>query len=127
MHGRLLTNQMRLFRNLTDSDICQRCQGYTEDMSHLLRGCIKAKSVWLNLQNLSWWQEEHMKALPVWLQLNMISPSKMVGLPWATIFLTTIWHIWKDRNKEVLEHHIQPASIVTTQILQQAKQIQEAF
>lgn len=83
--------------------------------------------MWLNLQNLSWWQEEHRKALPVWLQSNMISPSKMAGLPWATIFLTTIWHIWKDRNKEVLEHHIQPASIVTTQILQQAKQIQEAF
>ncbi|CAL5424318.1 unnamed protein product [Camellia sinensis] len=84
-------------------------------------------AVWLNLQNINWWQEEYRKALPDWLQTNMKSPSKMAGLSWATIFLTTIWYIWKDRNKEVFEHHTQHTSLVTTQIFQHAKQIQEAF
>ncbi|KAL7186726.1 hypothetical protein ACSBR2_028454 [Camellia fascicularis] len=62
---------MRLTRNLADSDICHRCQTEREDMSHLLRGCPKAKNIWLKLKDLNWWQEKDRKPLPEWLKSNM--------------------------------------------------------
>ncbi|GMP98855.1 hypothetical protein CsSME_00046579 [Camellia sinensis var. sinensis] len=126
MHGRLLTNHMRLTRNLADSDICHRCQTEREDMIHVLRGCPKAKNICLKLKDLNWWQREDRKPLPEWLKSNMKSKGMLADIPWSTIFLSAIWNIWKERNKEVFANQTQPIHISTSKILQRAQEIQEA-
>ncbi|XP_031101933.1 uncharacterized protein LOC116005835 [Ipomoea triloba] len=45
-HERLMTNSMRVKRNLAASDQCWNCIGSTEDADHALRKCPVADEVW---------------------------------------------------------------------------------
>lgn len=44
---KLLTNESRVQRHLTHYDICDMCGMGREDVLHVLRGCMKAKVIWL--------------------------------------------------------------------------------
>ncbi|CAN1215674.1 Putative ribonuclease H protein At1g65750 [Linum perenne] len=53
-HNRLLSNEERLRRHMTDRDDCHRCPSVSETSLHILRDCNLAKSVWLRLRVLHW-------------------------------------------------------------------------
>lgn len=127
MHGRLLTNQMRLIRNLSDSDICPRCMAAREDMDHLLRGCSKAKTIWIMLKGINWWHCSNNKTLADWIKTNMKSKDQLATIKWLLIFLTALWTIWKERNKTVFDNLSSPPHITTGSIFKQAQETQTTF
>lgn len=45
-HGRLLTNDERCRRGMTDSDICPRCNNQPETILHATRDCEVISSIW---------------------------------------------------------------------------------
>ncbi|CAN1757952.1 Putative ribonuclease H protein At1g65750 [Linum perenne] len=102
MHKKLLTNQERRRRHLTDNAGCTRCGGGEESVLHVLRDCPFASEVWngLNLSNIdaNWWLLE----LNDWL-LNLINNERnlLLGI--------TCWHLWKARNEMIFEGADQPA------------------
>lgn len=127
MHGRLLTNQMRLIRNFSDSNICPRCKTAREDMDHLLRGCSKAKTIWLMLKDTNWWNCGNNKTLADWIKTNMKTKDQLAEIKWPIIFLTALWTIWKEINKAVFNNLISPLYITICSILKQAQETQTAF
>lgn len=53
MHGRLLTNQLRVIRGLDLIDDCPRCNTLVENMSHLFRDCFYSKELWTKSKVIS--------------------------------------------------------------------------
>lgn len=45
-HNSLATNQLRNRRGIAESDLCPRCNAYSETIKHLFRECDKAKNLW---------------------------------------------------------------------------------
>lgn len=96
-------------------------------MSHLLRGCHKAKTIWVRLQSLPWWHAGDRIPLPQWLRSNMNNKHQVEDTQWPLIFLSALWNIWKDRNKEVFQAQHHTASVSTSRIIQQAQEIQDSL
>ncbi|CAL5338789.1 unnamed protein product [Camellia sinensis] len=118
---------MRFIRNVTDSKICPRCQTTREDMHHLLRDCPKAKAAWLNLKGITWWQQSNTILLTDWITKNLRCKAHLHNIQWPTVFLITLWLIWKEMNKEVFENHTKLPHISAKLILTQARETQDAF
>lgn len=127
MHERLLINHMRLIRHLSESDTCPRCHSTREDMHHLLINCPKAKVLWVNLRNLPWWQQSQHTTLQDWIRINLKSKDLINDIQWPTVFLTTLWTTWKERNKQVFENITQPPHTSVNFILNKALESQAAF
>ncbi|KAK2642209.1 hypothetical protein Ddye_023972 [Dipteronia dyeriana] len=45
-HGKLLTNEHRATRGLTEKITCERCKGGCEDCEHVFRGCVVSCGIW---------------------------------------------------------------------------------
>ncbi|CAN1131278.1 Putative ribonuclease H protein At1g65750 [Linum perenne] len=96
-HNRILTNEERNRRHLTNQVVCPRCSIHSESLSHVIRDCHFALQVWKNvLPNLitdgdrrldfkQWWREKLAD------EFSSIS----VGV--------TAWVIWKARNSLIFE------------------------
>ncbi|CAN1135031.1 Putative ribonuclease H protein At1g65750 [Linum perenne] len=96
-HNRILTNEERNRRHLTNQVVCPRCSIHSESLSHVIRDCYFALQVWENvLPNLitdgdrsldfkQWWREK----------LADDTSSISVGV--------TAWVIWKARNNLIFE------------------------
>ncbi|CAN1188832.1 Putative ribonuclease H protein At1g65750 [Linum perenne] len=96
-HNRILTNEERNRRHLTNQVVCPRCSIHSESLSHVIRDCCFALQVWENvLPNLitdgdssldfkQWWREK----------LADDTSSISVGV--------TAWVIWKARNNLIFE------------------------
>ncbi|XP_028093960.1 uncharacterized protein LOC114294059 [Camellia sinensis] len=103
LHGKLLTNQMRLKRGLTDTPHCLRCNG-VEDMNHLFRECYIAKEVWLIVFDKQWYIDMIRRPWMDWLMRNAKSKNYYnAQLSWFTVFVVALLKIWKNRNGFVFE------------------------
>lgn len=71
LKDRLLTNQMRLMRNMETIDLCPRCGLSSEDMSRLFRECTKAKDIWIEIKNHKQWEKGYRLPLHEWVVSNM--------------------------------------------------------
>ncbi|CAN1797950.1 Putative ribonuclease H protein At1g65750 [Linum perenne] len=97
LHNRLLTNEERGRRHLTNQVLCHRCSVHTESISHVIYECDFAMQVWRNVLPSviearaayrdfgSWWKAMLMKN-----DLN-------------TKFGIIAWNFWKARNKMIFE------------------------
>lgn len=127
-NGRLLTNQQRCIRGLTTDDRCPRCNLNVEDLHHLLRECPKAKEIWHLIRGSRWIENCQGQSLDQWLQLNLKNQERRIyHIPWGTVFLYTIWEIWKDRNKVVFSHEHGNVHEIIRSIQHQATEAYEAF
>lgn len=45
-HGKLLTNEERMKRGMSDHNICPRCNSQPESLTHLLRDCDEVQEFW---------------------------------------------------------------------------------
>ncbi|GLT77217.1 hypothetical protein SLA2020_488250 [Shorea laevis] len=88
---------------MAPTPMCPHCEQSPETPLHLLRDCFYSRLVW-----------ESVSLLPTnffylnfdsWLKRNAIIPRRRTNSPylWPFIFLATIWHLWKSRNRLVFE------------------------
>lgn len=54
-HGRLLTNEERMRRNMARENLCRKCNDYPETVMHTLRDCEVVSAVWGNLISEEHW------------------------------------------------------------------------
>ncbi|CAN1125418.1 Putative ribonuclease H protein At1g65750 [Linum perenne] len=95
--GRLLTNKERMRRHLAASGECVACGGIDEDLNHVLRECIVAKSIWaLELPDVISAQQAHWN-FQVWWFANVGNPQI------NPLFGILAWLIWKRRNMLIFE------------------------
>lgn len=102
MKDRLMSNSLRVRRNMSDSAICSRCNCEVESSIHIIRDCVEARNIWRYFINTSCWDLN----TPVvsWLKSNLMSMDKayLDGIPWNIWFAAISFNIWKDRNNEVI-------------------------
>lgn len=95
MHNRLFTNSERA---CSASSSCPGCQREEETWIHLLRECEYAREVRISLQQPpNFFQQEERR----WIKEHATDKAvaDQDGIEKSTLFLTTIWAIWKARNK----------------------------
>ncbi|CAI0409094.1 unnamed protein product [Linum tenue] len=99
MHGRLLTNKERTRRKISTNSQCNFCKDQDETIEHILRSCSRAKSIWDKFNDKC---VANSMNLPLhdWLMDNI----RQQGT--GTDFGIIIWHLWKQRNEEVMEGRI---------------------
>ncbi|CAN1318548.1 Putative ribonuclease H protein At1g65750, partial [Linum perenne] len=106
-HDRLLTNQARCRRNLTQDPSCQSCSLSDESVLHVLRDCRFAQEVWKaggwNCSTDQIWQSP----LTEWLQWFLNRDRQL-------LFGITCWYLWKARNERVFDN-INTSALVVAQ------------
>ncbi|WCJ31853.1 Polynucleotidyl transferase ribonuclease H-like superfamily protein [Euphorbia peplus] len=101
--GRILTNQERKRRHLTDEDICCRCNLHPESIIHVLRDCPIARSLWI--QVLPHVDFEKLIAIneDIWFERCLTTGKTFSIHRWNILFPVICWHLWKSRNTFIFE------------------------
>ncbi|KAJ8898838.1 hypothetical protein K2173_008147 [Erythroxylum novogranatense] len=103
-HGKLLTNEARLRRNLAPSASCPICQDHTESMLHAIRDCPKVREMWKSLVPRKVWEQFFSNPIDRWLLRNIRGNQQGVeGVEWRMLFVVGCWLMWKWRNYEVFD------------------------
>ncbi|KAG5529761.1 hypothetical protein RHGRI_030220 [Rhododendron griersonianum] len=129
-HNKLPTNLLRAQRGMSSLDSCPRCNAGPEDINHLFRTCLKAVDTWratacgqsmrgnLNVPLMDWFGQNLRK-------------TKLIGvsykIPWNILFISTIWQIWKDRNRKSFDNLDSNAIFSSKVSYDYAVEIVEAF
>lgn len=94
-------------RGINCDNKCPSCKRQDETIIHLLRDCELARKYWSCVEVPPAHVHTFSGSLEEWLQANSVSLVKHKSdMPWSTVFLFTIWAIWKNRNKIVFENSI---------------------
>ena len=102
LHGKLLTNCKRVRRHLMVCGLCMRCKKGDENMSHALRDCWFAQSIWLKLAPTNLWTKFFSMDFDVWLMSNLGNKLKFED-NWPTTSGIACWSIWRYRNEELFD------------------------
>ncbi|CAN1192303.1 Putative ribonuclease H protein At1g65750 [Linum perenne] len=108
-HKRLLTNEERSRRHLTNQVVCSRCSLHTESISHVLLDCQFASQVWAKTLPLALTERGRHASFDSWWCAMLKNTSSRVK------FGVTAWLIWKARNKYIFEDLRQSYSAVAGQ------------
>ncbi|CAN1770674.1 Putative ribonuclease H protein At1g65750 [Linum perenne] len=96
-HKRLLTNEERNRRHLTNQVLCHRCSVHTESISHVFYECDFALQVWRTvLPSAIAARAEHRDFDSWWKAMLM---SKEFNIQFGII----TWNLWRARNKLIFE------------------------
>ncbi|KAF7833342.1 non-LTR retroelement reverse transcriptase-like [Senna tora] len=126
-HDRLMTNEVRKKRNLTENDTCSRCRKGSESLIHMLRDCEKVRTVWMRLINPCHWQNFFQTSHVEWITMNLRLKLGRYAEEWNTVFANACWHIWKTRNTEVFDPTSSHSSDPVFHILQMVRNASQAF
>lgn len=86
-HGKLLTNDERKWRNMTEDNLCPRCNSHPETMMHLLRDCEEVQSFWSRVIKNEHWSKFFSIGQYAWLDWNLSDNDiGMVHWKWPSIF-----------------------------------------
>ncbi|CAN1800039.1 Putative ribonuclease H protein At1g65750 [Linum perenne] len=96
-HDRILTNEERHRRHLTNQVVCPRCSIHSESLSHVIRDCDFALQVWEDV--LPSVVSSRDRQLP----FNQWWCGKLADTSTSTQVGVTAWIIWKARNNLVFE------------------------
>ncbi|CAN0836858.1 Putative ribonuclease H protein At1g65750 [Linum grandiflorum] len=102
-HNRLLTNEERGRRHLTNQVICSLCSTHTESCIHILRDCHFARLVWRLVLPQVITSEELSSDWSIWLDTHIRHREDEHSL----IFGVAVWLLWRARNKRVFEQAIE--------------------
>lgn len=97
-----MSNSLRAKRHMCDSSFCARCSVEEESSIHIIRDCYKARNIWNYFVDSSCWDNNISTEL--WLKDNLVIKAevRLRGIPWIYWFSAIVFHIWKDRNAEVI-------------------------
>lgn len=105
LKGKLLTNEERKRRKMTDNAICPVCNEEEETISHIIRGCPQAVETWKWTLGAVSFNSRSVGAVNDWVKENSLNDTKLWdGLTWSTKIVYTLWGLWKARNKFVFNH-----------------------
>ena len=96
---KLLTNEERTKRGMTNEDHCSICNMGVEDVDHVLRHCTVAKQCWQQLVPPQRQSEFFGKPFHNWFLWNL-NP-RCIGTHWRLYFGTLCWKLWDNRNKSI--------------------------
>ncbi|EOX93499.1 Ribonuclease H protein [Theobroma cacao] len=109
LHGRLLTNRERLRRRLTIDSLSPQCKMEDETMTHVLRDCMVATSLWVRIIPHHDYNVFFTLPLRKWLVCNLQKHQLILyENPWFVVFGLVCWHLWKWCNSTVLDATIVP-------------------
>lgn len=97
-HDRLLGNENRVKRRLSDDSKCYICNHPSESVLHILRDCPAARSIWRKVGGPADSPLFKRSNLKQWLMANLNEEEDNERMHWATYFGTTTWWIWRWRN-----------------------------
>lgn len=95
-HHYLATNDLRINKGMSASVICTRCNQGNETITHCLRDCPWAKSVWHAIG---------FKSNDFYDQTVIIKWVRTYSEQGCAVFLATLWWVWRDRNQHVFWDH----------------------
>ncbi|CAN0863350.1 Putative ribonuclease H protein At1g65750 [Linum grandiflorum] len=98
-HNRLLTNEERGRRHLTNQVLCSFCSDHTESCIHILRDCRFAKQFWSKIMPQVISGEELSKDGSNWLDTHVCHREERHTLT----FGVGVWLLWRARNKRLFE------------------------
>ncbi|CAL5326467.1 unnamed protein product [Camellia sinensis] len=123
-HSSIMVYTEGTIRGLTTDDTCPHCQLYCEDLNHLLRECHQSAEVWETLTHHSWRAPSTLSSLDTWLQHNLKSKNReCFNIPWDTVFVVTLWRLWKARNNVVFNQEAIHTQELVRQIQHEAAEI----
>lgn len=98
-HGRLMTNQEKCRRHLSQCDKCQFCNGGVETISHMLRECPRVRRIREKLVKPSKWREFWELNFSEWVDWNLRGENLGISeTSWQIIFQATVHLLWSSRN-----------------------------
>ncbi|XVF62794.1 hypothetical protein PTKIN_Ptkin09bG0036900 [Pterospermum kingtungense] len=104
-HKRIMCNVERLRRGFTTNGGCAFCHSDVEDIDHILRGCPKARKVWVEVLPVGEIQTHQSLCFDNWLQYNLLNSMKIAGFTnWPAGFALIVWWLWKWRNAFVFNN-----------------------
>jgi hypothetical protein len=125
-HGSLLTNAVRAHRQMTNDDLCPRCQSQPETIMHMLRDCEDVQQYWNQFITEDYWAKFFSLGLHAWLEWNITT--KNIGASstdWPIFFGVSVWALWKDRNKLVFSRETELGNHLTSKVVNMAYQIEK--
>ncbi|CAN0917037.1 Putative ribonuclease H protein At1g65750 [Linum grandiflorum] len=102
-HNRLLTNEERGRRHLTNQVLCSFCSTRTESCIHILRDCCFARQVWHKILPQVITGEELSKDWSTWLDTHIRNRDASHSIT----FWVGVWLLWRARNKRLFEQDIE--------------------
>nr|GMC84193.1 LINE-type retrotransposon LIb DNA [Ipomoea batatas] len=100
---KLLTNSVRVKRQLIDDGSCMACGETHESVDHILKHCDVARVCWRLTHTPSSFARGSAATFSRWLRRNCSSADMVNGIPWGLTFSYTCWELWKARNRRIFE------------------------
>ncbi|XP_061361919.1 uncharacterized protein LOC133305695, partial [Gastrolobium bilobum] len=97
--NKLLTNAVRVRRNMTNIAVCPRCHSSVEEDNHAFRQCSWVREVWkcwVDVRELEAFLSDDMED---WITKNLDRDRR--NSSWRLKFGVICWFIWKDQNSLV--------------------------
>ncbi|GLT62305.1 hypothetical protein SLA2020_349530 [Shorea laevis] len=113
--GSILTNSVRFTRHITPSPVCPSCEQSPETPINLFKDCYYSRLVWESLNPLP--TDFFHLDFESWLR-KFATASRGTNHSqdfWDCVFLATIWHLWKSRNRLVFDEQRIPPHLVARQ------------
>ncbi|KAL4302224.1 hypothetical protein GQ457_10G026540 [Hibiscus cannabinus] len=123
--GKILTNHERLRRHLADSDTCSLCHDDIEDVVHVLRDCVRARSIWTQVIKTSKHPEFDSLSTRDWF-IGMLTRSKEFAIECTDSearFAVICWILCSQRNKSLFDTD----TIITESIIHECDRILSGF
>ncbi|CAN1153626.1 Putative ribonuclease H protein At1g65750 [Linum perenne] len=108
-HNRLLTNEEKGRRHLTNQVFCPRCSSVSESISHVLLDCQFAVQVWAKVLPLAVTERGNHSHFDSWWSAMLQDEKNNIK------FGLTAWLLWGARNKLIFENLDQSVSAVGEQ------------
>ena len=122
LHGSIPVKEVLAGRGINCLKLCPICKEQDESILHLLRDCVYAHDLWRKLEVPPIEVSSFTESPETWLKTNCLSGMKHKGTtPWCTLFLFTLWSLWKNRNHVMFENSI-PNPRLDKVCLSQAKE-----
>ncbi|CAN1777245.1 Putative ribonuclease H protein At1g65750 [Linum perenne] len=96
-HKRLLTNEERGRRHLTNQVLCPPCSVHTESMSHVIYECDFAMQVWRTVLPSAFVARAAHRDFDSWWKAMLVDKELSIK------FGITAWNLWRTRNKLIFE------------------------